>query len=111
MLVGHFKERCCRGGWIQGAELPTARVTNPDLNLRNALILLVARHAGGDAAADLDLPRALDIQRGVECHLELALGVLGEHALVGLLEQGGVKGISHHHETASHVCACLYNIK
>lgn len=39
----------------------------------------------------------LDFNIGTKSHLEFILGVFGKDSLEGLLEQRGVKGVSHHH--------------
>ena len=45
--------------------------------------------------SDLELPGALDLHGGVEGHLEVVVGVLGEDALEGLLEQRRVERVPH----------------
>ena len=62
-------------------------LTHSNLNLRDGLILFVGGDAGSDAAADLQLPRALDLQAGVEGHLEFALGILQP------IKKNGIKSV------------------
>ena len=57
---------------------------------------------------DLELPGALDLHGGVEGHLEVVVGVLGEDALEGLLEEGRVERVPHDHVPASVVAAALH---
>ena len=54
--------------------------------------------------SDLELPGALDLHGGVEGHLEVVVGVLGEDALEGLLEQRRVERVPHdlHHKSSIH---------
>ena len=49
-----------------------------DLHVRDAGgVLLVGAEAGADGARHLQLARALDLERGVERHLEVLRRVLG----------------------------------
>ena len=99
MLVDDLQKDRSGGARCDTAKFPSTCPSYADFDLADAGVLFVGGDAGRDDPGDLELAGALDLQVGVEGHAELVLGVFGEDALEGLLEQRGVEGVAHHHMT------------
>lgn len=104
----HLKVDTCRSAWCERAQLPCRGLTDTDLGLADTAGLLVGRDGMPDETRHLELLGALDVEGGIEAHLEVSLVVLDKDAVETLLKDTHLETISEDHVTVGQVGETLH---
>ena len=80
-------------------DLPRCRLADTNFGLANTGRFLAGRDSVSDHARNPQLFRRLNVERSIEAHLEIAVGIFIEHAEVRLLEDRRGEGVGEDDDT------------
>lgn len=100
-LVGNLEIHSNAGRWLHTAKLPRASVANTALRLSNRRRLFVQRNGVSNQTSNLELLGGENLQRGIEAHEEIVVGILVENFDKTLPKHGRRKAVGQNHMAAS----------